>query len=483
MLALAVASLLGETPAGRTPPATPQIDAPVVSSALPEAGTAPADPSVLPMLNDNPDQPAAPAVVLAVPDADAPLADTSPAPMPQTGAITGNLMAPDVGSTAPIDLSAVEPVLPNPQSVAPQVPTTEGDLTLATDPSQPQALAVGAADPLAPQGSSQEEFIVLDPAAPTVPEAPVAEAVDSAVVAPIPADADADTETASTAPAPSGTPQTSAVAPSAPLPRVGLTGTIAGAMPTGTSAVQVRRPGDDTAVVPEAAQTADLPALERYAAPFDAAETRPLMALILIDDGTLDAGPDLLRGIPFPITVALKPGRADAAAAMAAYRAAGVELVAMAQLPAGAQPADVEVSYGAAFAALPETVALLDAGSGGLQDDRGATTQAMAILAADGRGFITGSGLLNPALRAAERSAVPSGEIFRDLDGQGQDARAIRRFLDNAAFQARRESGVILLARLRPETISALILWGTANRDGQVAFAPVSAVLKAAVTP
>ena len=431
------------------------------------------------MPNDNPDQPAAPAVVLAAPEADAPLADTSPAPVPQAGAITGNLMAPDVGSTAPIDLSAVEPVLPNPQSVAPQVPATEGDLTLATDPAQPRMPAVGTADPLALRGSPPEESIVPEPAAPAVPDAPdepVADTVDSAAAAPEPAEA----ETPPTAPAILDAPRSSAAAPSTSLPRVGLTGTIAGAMPTGTGTVQVRRPGEATAVTTEAAPTTDLPALERYAAPFDAAESRPLMSLILIDDGTLPAGPELLRGIPFSVTVALDPGRADAAGAMNAYRAAGIELVALAQLPAGARPADVEVSYGAAFATLPETVALLDAGSGGLQDDRGATTQAMAILAADGRGFVTGSSLLNPALRAAERSAVPAGVIYRDLDGEGQDARTIRRFLDNAAFQARRESGVILLARLRPETISALILWGTANRDGQVTFAPVSAVLKVA---
>ena len=53
----------------------------------------------------------------------------------------------------------------------------------------------------------------------------------------------------------------------------------------------------------------------------------------------------------------------------------------------------------------------------------------------------------------------------------------IRRFVDQAAFRARQESGVILLGRVRPDTISALTLWGNANRAGQVALAPVSAVL------
>jgi polysaccharide deacetylase 2 family uncharacterized protein YibQ len=103
----------------------------------------------------------------------------------------------------------------------------------------------------------------------------------------------------------------------------------------------------------------------------------------------------------------------------------------------------------------------------------------MAALAADGRGLVTVSKGLNMALRAAEQAEVPAGLIFRDLDGDGQDVRVIRRFLDQAAFRARQETGVMLLGRMRPDTISALVLWGTANRAGQVALAPMSAILTA----
>ena len=131
----------------------------------------------------------------------------------------------------------------------------------------------------------------------------------------------------------------------------------------------------------------------------------------------------------------------------------------------------------ATFAALPETILLLDAGDGGLQESRAVTEQAMVGLSADGRGLVTVSKGLNMALRAADQADVPAGVIFRDLDSEGQDARVIRRFLDQAAFRARQESGVLLLGRMRADTISALVLWGTANRSGQVAFAPASAVL------
>ncbi|MFC6759564.1 divergent polysaccharide deacetylase family protein [Sulfitobacter porphyrae] len=52
----------------------------------------------------------------------------------------------------------------------------------------------------------------------------------------------------------------------------------------------------------------------------------------------------------------------------------------------------------------------------------------------------------------------------------------IRRFLDQAAFKAGQEGAVIMLG-LRPDTISALLLWGLQDRANSVALVPVSAVL------
>jgi hypothetical protein len=55
----------------------------------------------------------------------------------------------------------------------------------------------------------------------------------------------------------------------------------------------------------------------------------------------------------------------------------------------------------------------------------------------------------------------------------------MRRFMDNAAFRAGQEEAVILVARLRPDTVSVLLLWGLADRASRVAMAPVSYALKA----
>jgi polysaccharide deacetylase 2 family uncharacterized protein YibQ len=179
------------------------------------------------------------------------------------------------------------------------------------------------------------------------------------------------------------------------------------------------------------------------------------------------------------VTIAIDPGAPGAAESGAAYRAAGIEVMALARLPQGARPTDVEVAFEAVFLALPEAVGVLDAGEGGLQANSAVTEQTMARLARDGRGVVTLSEGLNMASRAAEAAGVPAGTIYRDLDSEGQSAQVIRRFLDQAAFRARQTSGVILLGRVRPDTISALMLWGAENRAEQVAVVPVSAVLMA----
>ncbi|MEN8896397.1 MAG: divergent polysaccharide deacetylase family protein, partial [Yoonia sp.] len=246
---------------------------------------------------------------------------------------------------------------------------------------------------------------------------------------------------------------------------------------SGDGAVAVNRLGGQAAPAEAAAEKR--PALEQFAAVYTGDDAKPLMGILLLDDGSMDGGPPAIASLPFGVTVVLDPAMEGATARMAEYRAAGIEVGVRSQLPDGATPADVEVTLESTFKTLPETVLLLDAGDGGLQNDRAVTAQAMERLAQDGRGLVTVSKGLNMAMRAAEQAEVPANVIFRDLDAEGQDARVIRRFMDQAAFRARQNSGVLLLARVRPDTISALVLWGTANRSGQVALAPVSAILKA----
>lgn len=132
------------------------------------------------------------------------------------------------------------------------------------------------------------------------------------------------------------------------------------------------------------------------------------------------------------------------------------------------------------FAAIPEAVGVLEGMDTGLQISRDASEQLAPILLESGHGLVVFSKGLETAPKLIAREGVPVGTVFRDFDSEGQSATVIRRFLDQAAFKAGRDKGgVIMLGRLRADTISALLLWGLQDRASRVALAPISAVLTA----
>ena len=123
---------------------------------------------------------------------------------------------------------------------------------------------------------------------------------------------------------------------------------------------------------------------------------------------------------------------------------------------------------------MPEAVAVLEGDAGGLQESREVSDQVARILADSGHGLVLYPQGLNTGQAIAARAGVPAATLFRDFDSKGQTATVIRRFLDQAAFK---EGSVIMLGRLRPETISALLIWGLQDRASRVAFVPVTRVL------
>ena len=514
---LSTASLMSEQPAGVTPPEAPLVDAPEVEAVEPETETAGDGPSspVGSVTIDEPQAPALPeaeggAQNLAEPEggadeAAAPRADTDPLDEPEVVAIEGAMEAPEAPEGVAFAADPVEPVLPNPQGQAPQTPNTEADLTVSTAPAQPIVVVEDTEAEVVvddtPAVDPEQDTFVVDLGADASEDA-MEESVSAEDTAPEPqSDAEeenpasvevqpdaepvvaAEVESAEQAPQDEElallTPDAEAaeVAQDEPAaPRLQLQGgenTLLGDRDTG---VTVRRPaGEGTDTGGGAVSNA----LVEFAADPGDFGSKPLLSVVLIDDGTMSAAAAALSGLPFAVTIAIDPAMGNAADLMASYRADGFEVAALAKLPEGAQPSDVEVTFESVFGTLPDSIAVLDAGGGGLQSDRAVTEQAMDILASQGRGFINASQGLNMAGRAAEAAGVPSAVIFRDLDSDDQDARVVRRFIDQAAFRARQDSGVVLVGRVRPDTISALILWGTANQDETVAVVPVSAVLTA----
>ena len=561
-VAVLTASLVNETPAGNTPPAAPQVTAPqsaeqsTPNSETPQSVTVADETSA-----------STPVSRVVAPDSTQARieADTTPAALPSAGGEVEAPQAPRIGDAPEVVATAEEPVLPNPQSVAPQIPVAEDDLVVATAPAalpqpvivvveEPEVVAeelAEAIDPsITPESVAPEAPVVSEIEVATVEEAPeatpeatveaIAEViedvevdapsedvteelptletviaeitreeaqeseVEEALVAPaVVADADDEIseDVIEVAPETNGPAATgdesvaettaesetdiaiepeNVVKPAA----VALIPESSSSLPIGDASVTVNRltVGDDAAeeitiTAEDAPSGTDVgPATERYGMQVSNPDGKPTIAVVLVDDGSFAGAIPALAGIPFPITVVLNPSQADATEKMLAYRAAGIEVAIRADLPEGATPTDVEVYFEAAFAALPETVAVLDVDGNLANNGKATIEQAIAAVSADGRGLVTVSRGLNTTLRTAETEGVPTGVVYRDLDSDGQDARVIRRFMDQAAFRARQESGVVLLGRVRADTISALILWGTANRAEQVALVPVTSI-------
>ncbi len=222
--------------------------------------------------------------------------------------------------------------------------------------------------------------------------------------------------------------------------------------------------------------------LERYAVPAEAEDDAPRMAIVLIDDGTGPLGPDTVGEFPFAVSFAIPASHPDAAATAQGYRDAGFEVLAIAGVPEGAQATDVEVTLEGSLGAVPEAVAVMEAPGDGLQATRAISEQAAQYLGASGHGLLMQPKGLNTGEALARREAVPTVTVFRDFDGEGQDPRVMRRFLDQAAFKARQEGAVVMLGRLRADTVSALLLWGLQDRASSVALVPISLVLRESPT-
>ncbi|WP_254704011.1 divergent polysaccharide deacteylase family protein [Roseovarius sp. THAF9] len=488
---LAGASVLSGMP-GDTPPEATPVEVPAGSEFDQSRDD---DAASLPQLQDTPTPDAVPQVTAPEPDDLSSMdgADTTSSGQPETGQPEAGLSAPETpeGDTG-VTVGTEEPVLPNPQAQAPEAPVGEDDLSISTEPAQPvqpEPEEESAAFPEpqdgsdgadAPEGESEaapEAEIGTDPETSasdvSTPEpqndpgvdAPQ-EAVDSATPS---AEAGEDSAEAATEETETGT--------------IGdmADGVTTNRLPTAIDPAPEAEAGDETAEdATEETEAETLPPVERFAVEFENPEDKPLMSIILIDDGTSPIGPAALADFPYPLSFAVDSSYANAADTAAKYRAAGMEVLAMVNLPQNAAASDVETSMSVLLEAVPEAVAVFEGTGTGLQSSREAAEQLAPILKDSGHGLVMFPNGLNTAQKLIAREGVPSATVFRDFDSNGQNAAAVRRFLDQAAFRAgQEEGGVIMVGRLRPDTISALLLWGLQDRAASVALAPISAVLTA----
>jgi polysaccharide deacetylase 2 family uncharacterized protein YibQ len=410
----------------------------------------------------------------ATPDAN-PQADTAGLEQPIAGQAEALPDAPQTqdgsvqtpGSDTVTVTDAVRPATPTAEGSPPAAPTEppapQGNEAIATPvPSDSDTAAVlpqanesqpqiaDAATPATPQGDTTPNVDFSNPTVVETPEdvveAPLAQAADPAAEI---------TEGASDA-----QPQT----------------VVVGQLPT----VQ----DDDPAPVPETAEPdgeeeafpPGTPALVRYARAFDHSG-EPLVSIILITDarGELEKGG---AALPFPVTYAIDGSSFAARGLMEKARAQDQEIVALAPLPATVTADDVNTSFEVYLKRLDQAVAVMDEIQASFQLDREVATAVAYQADRDGHGIITYPRGLNSGVQVAEREGVPVALVFREFDSAGQDRAAMKRFLDQAAFRAGQESGVILVGHDRPETIAALLEWRLGTRAETVTLAPISAILR-----
>mgnify|MGYP001361521444 FL=1 len=477
----------------------------------PGSGPAPARINVTDAGEQGRSRDSAPVLNAPAPRADVPQQDSlaaidpdtqTSASLPETGDAEGlSTPAAPEGQT-PRSPGAEEPVLPNPQAVAPGVPQPVDELSVSTEPAQPPAPDVadieGAFD--APQGMEapevEEEEVITLPAEEVVVEEPEVEA-DALEETPRVEDEAPESDLSS----PALEPQTTEADSPEPLEEMEVAevdpepadpegdrrpaiGTPAATLTDRNTGVVINRPGATAVAEPGEADEIVVedprPVMVNSLAG-ELPEGKPLMSVVLIDDGTSvtagSAGLAALRSFPYPLSFAVDSGLSDAAERVETYREAGFEVLALVDLPQGAQPSDAETAFAATLDRIGPVVGVLEGTQSGFQGSRALADQVTDILAQSGHGLVTQDKGLNTMPKLARKAGVPADPVFRDFDSKDQTARVIRRFLDQAAFKAGQEGAVIMLGRLRPDTVSALLLWGLQDRASDVALVPISAVL------
>lgn len=408
-------------------------------------------------------QPQAPATGTDLPEAET-RAERLPAP--DLSSATEDLAQTKLPVEEAPDVVSRSDQIPSLADAASTITPATPDATPETPPAAQQAPDVGDAPsmevaavsvkPDLPQGSpTQVPQLNPEPEQPSVPETPEA------------------------------TPSVDGTVPAAPVRVLRPNQSAAqGGVTIGTPVVRLTDRDDKGAAVQSAApspapalQPGDGPPLDVYAVAFENPDEKPLMSIVLIDDAD-SVGIEALADFPYPLSFAIDPLAPDAADKIARHREAGFEVVALVDLPEAATAQDAEVSLSVLLDAAPQSVAVMEGTGSGVQGNRSLSNQVAAFAGATGRGLITQGNGLNTVQKLALREGIPAAVVFRDFDGAGQSPTVMRRFLDQAAFRAGQEGAVIMMGRVRPDTVSALLLWGLQDRASRVALAPVSAVLK-----
>jgi hypothetical protein len=218
-----------------------------------------------------------------------------------------------------------------------------------------------------------------------------------------------------------------------------------------------------------------LPAYLRNAARVDLEPGAPRLGIVLTDAPGAEAA---LVALPFAVTVAIDPYAEGAPERAATYREAGHEVVLLATgFPALAMPSDIAVILDAWARQFPRVIGLMDPAENGVADSRPLARELALMLEPQGFGVIARRNGFDTFLQAARSAGLAAAGLYRTLDDAGQGAITIRRLIDRAAFEAERQSSILIAGSAgNADTLAALIAYATDGR-GAVPLVPASAVL------
>lgn len=460
-----------QAPATAPAPVPAEAPAPAETAAAAPAATPPAMPQTAPA----PDPAAAAPAVEPAPAA-APVAEA----VPPVGRVVTQPSAespdPSLSVVAGAGVDAPAPATPPPAPATeptPEASTTDTQAAPETGSTTPSILTPSGTGKLSVGAPLPSGPLVLKPAAAADPPASLPK-----VVTLVPPAGSAPDQPA-TGPAPAD-----GAAPAGPDAAAKPEGAAPGRVVPGVTIL--RMPGMATAAPPGtgpdkgAQSTAEAGALKRYAASFTNPDNKPLLGILIFDDGVAAGGldPAALASLPFPVTIAVDPERPDASAVAASYHAAGAEVAILAgDLPDGSTASDVEVAYQSFTAALPDSVALVGRPGSAMVKGGLAADHVTALLADDGRGLITYDAGLNDGRRAAQKAGVPNAVIEKLLSASDDNSGTVGRELDRAAFMAAQKGASVVALPSTPEAVTSLVAWATGPSAKSVAVAPVSAVM------
>lgn len=226
-------------------------------------------------------------------------------------------------------------------------------------------------------------------------------------------------------------------------------------------------------------------ATSTVAASFDddaSSGSRPLLAIVLTEpqEGRLDVAAEL-QALDLPVTFAIDAGRPGAADRARVHRAAGREVAVSALPPVeGATPQDIEIALAGARAAVPDAVGVVDGAAEGFAARRDALATLLPALAETGMGVVVPPGGLGTAVADARRLGVPAVALYRLLDGRGEGAEVVSRYLDRAVFEAARAGAVVVMGTASTETVEGIAQWVRRGGADAVRAVPLSHVLESA---